>query len=44
MNTVLFIAAMAGFRGLATDEIIATVKSVSTSSPVPEKVDTDENP
>lgn len=44
VNTVLFIAAMAGFRGLATDEIIATVKSVSTSSPVPEKVDTDENP
>lgn len=29
VNTVLFLAAMAGLRGLAADEIIATVKSVS---------------
>lgn len=28
VNTVLFLATMAGLRGLSTDEIIATVKSV----------------
>lgn len=30
VNTVLFIATMAGLRGLAVDEVIATVKSVCT--------------
>lgn len=34
VNTVLFIATMAGLRGLATDEIVATVKSVCTLSSV----------
>lgn len=34
VNTILFLATMAGLRGLTAEEIIATVKSVCTLPPM----------